>query len=285
MAIVEIVTTEGSNTMHLINELIRRPSRRSSRQVGLVLSGGAVRGAAHLGVLQVFEEAGIRPDLVVGVSAGSVTGGLYCAGLSPAEIERIAGEMNWRRLARLIRPGLGLFDISGLESLIDNLTGGTTIEELEIPFAATAVDILSGKPVVFSHGPLARAVRASCSVPGIFSPMEDGDRLLIDGGSLNNLPVGVARDLGAGYLIAVDLLPPPIGPMTRPQSIFEMWSLSIYTIMRARYIDAQIADVLIQPDIAHTSFVDFSQIDLLVKKGREAALKQVARIKSDLGMT
>jgi NTE family protein len=81
VAIVEMVTTEGSNTMRLINDLIKGPSRQSSRQVGLVLSGGAIRGAAHLGVLQVFEEAGIRPDLVVGVSAGSVTGGLYCQAL------------------------------------------------------------------------------------------------------------------------------------------------------------------------------------------------------------
>jgi NTE family protein len=271
--------------MHLSDNVMNRPSGPSSKQVGLVLSGGAVRGAAHIGVLQAFEEAGIRPDLLVGVSVGSLVGGLYCAGLLPAELQRMAEEMNWRRLARLTRPGLGLFDISGLESLIDDLTGGATFEELEIPFAATAVDILSGKPVVFRHGSLARAVRASCSVPGIFSPMEDGDRLLIDGGSLNNLPVGLAQDLGAGYLIAVDLLPPPIGSTARPANIFEMWSLSIYTIMRARYTDASIANVLIQPDIAHTSFIDFGQTDLLVKKGREAALKQVARIRTDLGMT
>jgi NTE family protein len=255
---------------------------KTRKQVGLVLSGGAMRGAAHLGVLQVLEEEGIQPDLVVGVSAGSVVGGLCCAGLSPAELQKIAKSMSWKRLARLTRPGLGFFDIGGLETLINELTGNATFQDLEIPFAATAVDILSGEMVIFREGPLARAIRASCSVPGIFSPMLDGNRLLIDGGVLNNLPVGVARDLGADYLIAVDLLAPPINPMKRPQTILEMWSLAVYTFMRARYVDAHIADVLIQPDIAHASFVDFGQTDLLVQKGREAALSHIARIKSDL---
>ncbi len=271
--------------MHLLDLLQKKLSPAAPRRVGLVLSGGAVRGAAHLGVLQVFEEVGIRPDLVVGVSAGSVVGGLYCAGLSPFELQKVAKEMNWNRLGRLTRPGLGFFDISRMEQVIDELTGGLTFEELKIPFAAVAVDIITGDLVTFRQGPLARGIRASCSLPGIFSPMVDGGRLLVDGGVLNNLPVGVARNMGADYTIAVDLLPPPIDSVDRPQNIFEMWSLSIYTIMRARYIEAQIADVLIQPDIAHTSFIDFGQTDLLVQKGREAALAQVPRIKSDLGMT
>jgi NTE family protein len=255
-----------------------------SKTVGLVLSGGAVRGAAHLGVLQVLDEAGIRPDLVVGVSAGSVAGGLYCAGLSPVELQKIAKEMHWNQLGRLIRPGLGLFDISRMEGFIDDLTGGLTFEQLKIPFAAVAVDILTDKLVVFRAGPLSRGIRASCSLPGIFSPLEDGDRLLIDGGVLNNLPVSVARDMGADYLIAVDLLPPPTMPSSRPRNIFEMWSLTMYTIMRARYLEAEIADVLIQPDIAHTSFVDFGQTDLLVHRGHDAALAHLDRIRSDLGL-
>ena len=260
----------------------RSPGR--PRRFGLVLSGGAVRGAAHLGVLQIFDEEGIRPDLVVGASAGSVVGGLYCAGLSPLELQQIGKEMQWGRLGRLVRPGLGFFDLSRMEGVIDELTGGITIEELSIPFAAVAVDILSRELIVLRQGSLARAIRASCSLPGIFTPLEDDNRLLIDGGALNNLPVGVAQDMGGDYLIAVDLVPPPIAPMQRPENIFEMWGLSIYTVMRARYIDAHLADVHIQPDIANTSFFDFGQFDLLVQKGREAALAHVGRIKADLGM-
>lgn len=257
---------------------------RKPRRIGLVLSGGAVRGAAHLGVLQVFDEHGIRPDLVVGASVGAVVGGLYCAGLSPLELQKIGKEMDWRRLGRLVRPGLGFFDISRMEKFIDELTGGVTIEELEIPFAAVAVDVLSGELIVLRQGSLARAIRASASLPGIFTPLEDGDRLLIDGGALNNLPVCVAQDMGADYLIAVDLVPPPIAPMTRPENIFEMWALSIYTVMRARYSDAHLANVHIQPDIAHTSYFDFGQIDLLAQKGREAAMERMGRIKGDLGI-
>ncbi len=257
---------------------------RRPRRTGLVLSGGAVRGAAHLGVLQVLDEEGIRPDLVVGASVGSLVGGLYCAGLSPVELQQIGKEMHWGRLGRLVRPDLGFFDISRMEDIIDELTGGVTIEEIEIPFAAVAVDILTRELIVLRQGPLARAIRASASLPGIFTPLEDDDRLLIDGGALNNLPVYVAQDMGADYLIAVDLVPPPIAPMKRPENIFEMWALSIYTVMRARYSDAHLADVHIQPDIAHTSFFDFGQIDLLVEKGREAAVEQVGRIKEDLGI-
>ena len=251
------------------------------RRIGLVLSGGAVRGAAHLGVLQVLDEAGIRPDLVVGVSAGSVVGGLYCAGLSPVALQQAAKEMNWNRLARLVRPRLGVFDISAIGQIIDDLTGGLTFEQLKIPFAAVAVDIISGNLVVFRQGPLGRAIHASCAIPGLFNPVEDGERLLIDGGALDNLPVAIARDMGADYVIAVDLLPLPTTPAAWPKNILDMWSLSIYTIMRrTRTWEGQTADVLIQPDIAHTSFVDFGQVDLLAQKGREAALEHLVRIKA-----
>ncbi len=254
------------------------------RRVALVLSGGAVRGAAHLGALEVLDEAGIRPDLVVGVSAGSVVGGLYCAGLAPVALQQTAREMNWNRLARLVRPRLGVFDISLLEQVIDDLTGGLTFEQLRIPFAAVSVDIICGELVTLREGPLARAIHASCAIPGLFNPVEDGARLLIDGGALDNLPVAIARDMGADYVIAVDLLPLPTTPAEWPKNILEMWSLSVYTIIRrTRNWEGQMADVLVQPDNARTSFIDFSQVDLLVQKGREAAQDHLARITVDLG--
>ncbi len=270
--------------MRLFDWLRLRPAP-VRRRVGLVLGGGAVRGAAHLGVLQVLDEAGIRPDLVVGVSAGSVVGGLYCAGLSPVALQQTAKEMNWNRLARLVRPRLGLFDINLIGQTIDDLTGGLTFEQLKIPFAAVAVDIICGELVTFRQGPLGRAVQASCAIPGLFNPVQDGDRLLVDGGALDNLPVALARDMAADYVIAVDLLPLPTTPAAWPKNILEMWTLSAYTVMRRpRHWEGQAADVLIQPDIAHTSFIDFGQVDALVQKGREAALEHLARIKEDLGI-
>jgi NTE family protein len=270
--------------MDLFSWLRPRPAP-ARRRVGLVLSGGAVRGAAHLGVLQVFDEAGIRPDLVVGVSAGALVGGLYCAGLSPAALQQVAREMNWNRLARFVRPHLGIFDISPLGQLVDDLTGGLTLEQLTIPLAVVAVDIIRGELVVFRQGPLARAILASCAIPGLFNPVEDGERLLVDGGALDNLPVTVARDMAADYVIAVDVAPPPTTPADWPKNILEMWSLSVYALMRRTHTrEEQMADVLIEPDVAHVSFIDFGQVDALVHKGREAALAQVARIKDDLGM-
>jgi len=272
--------------MRLFDWLRPRPlPAPARRRVGLVLSGGGVRGAAHLGVLEILDEAGICPDLVVGVSAGAVVGGLYCAGLAPAALQQTAREMNWNRLARLVRPRLGVFDISPIEQVVDDLTGGLTFEQLKIPFVAVAVDIICGKLVTFRQGPLARAIHASCAIPGLFNPVEDGGRLLIDGGALDNLPVAIARDMGADYVIAVDLLPLPTTAAEWPKNILEMWSLSVYTIVRrTRNWEGQMADVLIQPDIAHMSFIDFNQVDLLVQKGREAALAHLARIKQDLGM-
>jgi NTE family protein len=256
-------------------------SQWRKRRVGLVLSGGAVWGAAHLGVLQVFDEVDFQPDLVVGVSAGSLVGGLYCAGLSPLKLQQVAREMKWRQIGHFIRPGLGLFDISPLEKFVDDLTGGITLADLKIPFAAVAADILASELVVFKQGRLGRAIRASCSVPGLCSPVEDGKQLLVDGGILNNLPVGVAQDMGANYMITVDLWPSPAS-VNRPHNLVEMCSLAI-SMRQQSHLEAQCADVLIQPDIAHLSYIDFKQTDTLVQKGREAALAHIAQIKSDLG--
>jgi NTE family protein len=114
--------------------------------------------------------------------------------------------------------------------------------------------------------------------------VEDSHRVLIDGGILNNLPVKIARDMGASYVIAVDLSSPSTPP-NRPQYIFDMWPLTIHAIMRARHLEAQTADVLIQPDVAHVSWLDFRKTASLVEKGREAALAELAHVKSDLGLT
>ncbi|HID64851.1 MAG TPA: patatin, partial [Anaerolineae bacterium] len=206
------------------------PWRKKPRRIGLILSGGGARGAAHLGVLRVLEREGIRPDCVVGVSAGSVVGAGYCAGVSVAKMEEAALDLQWSKLGRLVRPRLGLFDSHRLESYVAGLVGNLQFADLSIPFAAVAADILTGQLVVLKEGSVAWAVRASCALPGIFTPVERGDQLLVDGGTINNLPVSAAREMGADYIIAVDLLPPQDGH-PRPKNLFEMWSLSFYTLL------------------------------------------------------
>jgi len=255
--------------------------KRRRKKVGLALSGGSVRGAAHLGVLEVLEREGIRPDFVAGVSAGSAVGAAYCAGLDLEEIKRIALGLQWRKLGRVTRPRLGILDGRRLEQYVEEIIGPLQFDELEIPFAAVAVDIVRGELVVLKEGPVARAVRASCALPGLFTPVEMGEKMLVDGGVLNNLPVSTVRDMGADYVIAVDLLPPTIWG-SRPQNVFELLFLSFYTLMRAAHSEAVEADCLIVPAIGEFNWVDFSQVPALIEKGREAAEAKIEQIKQDL---
>jgi NTE family protein len=257
--------------------------KKTRQKVGLALSGGSVRGAAHLGVLEVLVGEGMQPDLVAGVSAGSVVGALYCAGMPIEEMKRLGEELHWTQLGRIIRPRLGFFDISRLESYLDELIEGRAFEQLLIPFAAVAVDILRSQVVVMQEGRVSRAVRASCSLPGAFTPLRDGDRLLVDGGLLNNLPVSVVRDMGADYVIAVDL-----GGMKeeygQPRNILEMWGLTYYTLISLTHSEAHLADCLICPDMSRFNFVDFSQTEALIEEGRKAAQAAIPQIRQDLAM-
>ena len=133
--------------------------QRKPRRIGLALSGGGARGAAHLGVLKVLEREGIRPDCVGGASAGSMVGAGYCAGLSVAEMEEVVLNLQWSKLGRLVRPRLGFFDSQRLENYVTELIGDLQFADLSIPFAAVAVDILTGQLVVLKEGSVAWAVR------------------------------------------------------------------------------------------------------------------------------
>jgi NTE family protein len=262
-------------------QMIDISRRKAPGKIGLALSGGAARGAAHLGVLEVLAREGFRPDFVVGVSAGSVVGALYCAGLPLDAVQEQARALQWSKVGRITRPRLGFFDVSRLESYMDELLEGRTFDQLPIPFATVAVDILSGQIVVQREGSVSRAVRTSCALPGAFTPVEDGDRLLVDGGLVNNLPVSVVRDMGADYVIAVDLTGVK-GKRHRPRNMLEMWGLTFYTLISLTHGEAELADCLIQPDVARSSFVDFSQTEALIEEGRKAAEAAIPQLRRDL---
>jgi NTE family protein len=249
--------------------------------IGLVLSGGSVRGAAHIGVLDVLEREGIRPHCVAGASAGAMAGAVFCAGVPVEDMQRLVLEMRWRQVGRLVRPRLGFFDSSRLETRLLEIIGPCTFDQLSIPLAVVAADLMREEVVVIREGPVAHAVRASCALPGIFTPVEWEGRLLVDGGVLNNLPVSVARDMGAEYVIAVDLLPST--QLDRPpKNLLEMWYRTFYTLLRALHREAGQADCLISPQLGPFDFVDFSRVPDLIQRGREAAEAHVAQIKADL---
>jgi len=140
-------------------------------KIGLALSGGAARGIAHIGVLQYLEERNIKPCCIAGTSAGSIVGAYYCSGRSISEIKSIVSEMSWKDLFKLTIPRKGLIKISRFLAMLEEQLGDTTFDQLKIPLIVNAVDLISGEEVLFTEGSVARAVAASCAIPGIFTPI------------------------------------------------------------------------------------------------------------------
>lgn len=194
---------------------------RGQVKIGLALSGGGARGLAHIGVLKVLEREGIPVDYLAGTSMGGVVAAGYAAGLDAAYLEQEALRMgNWRNLLPLVDrslPGLGLVKGERVRDYLTSHVGEMTFDQLRIPLALVAVDLLSGEEVVLQSGMVIDAVRATISLPGVFAPFPLDGRLLVDGGALNNLPADVVREMGADVVIAVDVsadaeLPPYDAP-------------------------------------------------------------------------
>jgi NTE family protein len=297
------------NEQHMERGMIweRRPEEY---QVGLALGGGAARGAAHIGVLQVLEEHGIFPDFIAGASVGALVGGLYAAGLSAARQQTLLSEINWKHLVSVRLPSvnlsslslsqaglsvlssvMGIFDLDKLVDWFDGLVGKqVSFSELNIPFAAIATDVMTGDGIVLNEGLVAPAVRASCSVPVLFTPVRRNGRLLVDGAISNNLPIGVVREMGAEYVIAVDLLPQSgvtlfsrAAPEARePNNIVDMALHSIYGLVRKTQFDAIPPNCLITPQIGHISFTDLHSADRLYAAGKAAAEAALPKILDDL---
>lgn len=256
------------------------------QRVGLALGGGAARGIAHIGVIEVLEENGIPIDCIAGTSAGSIVGGLYAAGLTTAEMREIVHGLSWLEVASLSLPKLGLFNFDRMIPWVEECLGDRphTFDGLRLPFAAVAADITTGELVAISDGRLAEALRASSSVPGIFTPMRFRNRLLVDGGVLNNLPVSVARRLGADYVIAVDLLPPGIVGGKEPSNVMDLTVTALYMLMRATHNEGPTADQVIMPAIGHIALNDLSRADELLAAGRAAAEAVLPRLREELDL-
>lgn len=238
------------------------------KRIGLALGGGVARGPAHVGVLAVLEEAGIPIDCVAGTSAGSVVGAAYCAGLPMREMITLAAGANWRMVADPVWPRRGFVSFARMENWLESLIGKVDIQDLSIPFAAVTADLTTGERVILREGRLSTAVRASCSVPGFVTPVEINGRLLCDGGVADNLPVDAVRELGADFVIAVDLFMPGDanrwGPLGRGAAALE-------TLIRTAGGGVRQADCLIVPDISGFSYFRFSQSQQFIELGKAAA--------------
>lgn len=181
-------------------------------KIGLALGAGAARGLAHIGVLKALDREGIRIDSIAGTSIGAVIGAIYSSGIGPDEIEEIALNMDKTKTLTLFAPTIpysGLIDGSRITRFIESIIGRQNISDLNIPFAAVATDVMTGEEIVLTKGSLLDALRASASIPGMFTPAKHGERFLVDGGLVNPVPVSVAIGMGADIVIAVNVLPAP----------------------------------------------------------------------------
>jgi NTE family protein len=269
-------------------------------KIGLALSGGGARGLAHIGVLKVLEREGIPVDLLAGTSMGGVIAAGYAAGLDAAYLEQEALHLSrWRNLLPLVDrslPGLGLVSGERVRDYLASHVGEMTFDQLRVPLALVAVDLLSGKEVVLQSGVVADAVRATISLPGVFAPFPLDGRLLVDGGILNNLPADVVRRMGAEVVVAVnvsadaELLPYEVpegnGRLALPEVLHMMASLRrVVSIMVHQMADYRLAqaqpDLVLHPclDLDITLLGGFPRAGEIVAAGEAAAEEAVPRLR------
>ena len=259
--------------------------QRPMPKIALVLGGGAARGFAHIGVIRVLEQEKIPIDLIVGTSVGSLIGAIYAYDVNSFELEWSAFTLERDDIfdygLMTVFTGLGAAKGEKLEEFVTTRVPIADIEDLKIPFAAVATDLNRGVRVVLDRGPVARAVRASCSIPVVFQPVEHQGGLLVDGGLLDNLPVSVARERGVDLVIAVD-----ISVNVENHDITNLIEVIVQSInimaaenMRRR---KQEADVLISPAVGSVGMMDFGQKKLCMQAGIEATQKAMPEIRKKI---
>lgn len=230
-------------------------------RLAVTLSGGGAFGAAHVGVLRVLEERGLRPGIVTGTSSGALVGSGYAAGLDGEAIERIARRFRWNRIARLtMRPRWGLLDTTIVTDAIHGLFGeDPRIEDLPRRFGAVATDLRTRRAVTIDAGPLSSALRATIAVPGLLPPVRVGGRLLADGGMIDNVPYAAARELGADRVIVVHL-------HAKWENVRMM-----RTITQTADLVRDPNVILIQPEMERMAQWTMRDVSRLIDEGRRAA--------------
>src|SRR5690348_10993263 len=316
LAVIFLTSTLALSSATRAQEAARQGEPGRPR-IGLVLSGGGARGAAHIGVLKVLEENHVPIDAIAGTSMGAVVGGLYASGLNAADVERVMQSVDWQDAFRdrpprsdlnfrrkledqnfLVKFPLGLkgkqFRLPrGLvqgQKLTQTLRALTLpvaqiqrFDDLAIPFRAIATDIVTGDRVVLDHGDLTTAMRASLSAPGVFAPVEADDRMLVDGGLSANLPVDVAREMGVDVLIVVDC-GFPLLERNKLDSVATVSNQMLAILIRHNTNEQRrkltATDVVIDPALGDFSSLDFADHEKATRLGEEAARGQLQRLQA-----
>jgi NTE family protein len=250
-------------------------------RIGLALGGGAARGFAHIGVIQVLEEQGIKVDLVAGTSAGSLVAALYASGLSGREMATLAEGMDEGAITDWAFPTRGLIRGEALARYVREKTGAKQIEQMKLPLGIVATDLSDGSGILFRRGDTGAAVRASSSVPAVFQPVKIGNREYVDGGLVAPVPVRYARQMGADLVIAVDITSPP---EEKPGSDAIRMLLQTFSIMGRSINNFELreADIVLRPKLDGVGSADFGARKRSVQAGREVALLMLAQIKGKI---
>jgi NTE family protein len=249
--------------------------------IGLALGGGAAKGFAHIGVIKMLEASGIHVDVVAGTSAGSVVGALYASGMDAFAMQQAAIALDETSIRDVRLFGGGLVQGQKLQDYVDAQVRRRPIERLQRPFAAVATELETGRRTVFTRGDTGQAVRASCSIPGVFEPALIGGHHYVDGGVVSPVPVDAARQLGADFVIAVDISARSDGRM--PGDMLGIVGRSV--VIMGQHLGAQElarADVVIRPHVNGIGATDFAQKDRAIMEGEKAALAALPQVRARL---
>jgi NTE family protein len=251
-------------------------------KIALVLGGGAARGFAHVGVIRVLEQEKIPIDMIVGTSAGSLIGAIYANDMNSFDLEWTAFAIEKDNIFdyAIFSAVTGMGPVKGdkLEEFVKTKVPTANIENLKLPFAAVATDLNRGTRVVLDHGPVARAVRASSAIPGVFNPVEHQGKLLVDGGVVDNIPISVAREKGADIVIAVDISENVVNFNITNLIDVVIQSANIMFNENVKYKKKD-ADVLIAPAVGNVGMLDFTQKKRCMQAGIEATQKAMPEIR------
>ena len=272
-------------------------SRPPKRKIGLALGSGAARGLAHIGVLEVLEKEGIPIDMIAGTSTGAVVGALYAQDKDVSQIKNLAIDLNWKKLASLVDlalPKTGFIGGRKIKNLLASIIGDIEFGDLKIPLTCVATDMRTGEEVVINQGSVLEGIRASISLPVIFTVAKWEGRYLVDGSLVNPVPVSILKRMGADFTIAVNVVPDiserahrmdkgPIKDAKEPNIInviMQSLYIATYSLVRSSLEEA---DIVIEPEVAHIGYGDFHQARECILQGKIAARNALLPIKRRLG--
>jgi len=254
------------------------------KKIGLALGGGAAHGVAHFGIIQVLLENNIPIDYISGCSAGAIAGGMYASGSDMYMAAKLCTSINMSSFIDITIPKMGFIKGDKAENLVALLTKNMNIEDCSVPFCTVACDIISGKCITISSGKIASACHASFAIPGIFEPVEKDGMQLVDGGAMTRVPIGQVRDMGADYVIAVDVGYQGWGhkkAKNMMELLMSAFDLCDWQVVEQMY---RLADCVIRPDLRDIPTDSLEKARECIEIGRNAALEILPSIKRDLDL-